>query len=181
MASDDKPPRQIEKRIKTDRQTRAPGLLGNYKLDLSDEVQLAGWPTTRSTDGDNGLRSPEGAEKEFARTGGGADLPTMAHLAGWGTPTARDYKDDGPAFAADPSIVKEGSRLPRQAAGLTPPSSPAGTARRVVSRLNPAFSLWLQGFPATWNLCSPGWSDWVTTERLLADFYGGPGATEAAG
>lgn len=34
---------------------------------------------------------------------------------GWGPPSVRDWKDSGPAFENDPSIVEEGSRLPRQA------------------------------------------------------------------
>jgi hypothetical protein len=48
-ASDTGPPRDLAKRIKTDRQTRAPGLLGNYKFDLSDQVALAPGPTSDSS------------------------------------------------------------------------------------------------------------------------------------
>lgn len=55
---------------------------------LSEQALLSGWPTCKSTDGDNGLRSPEGAEAEFRCKGTGADLPTVANLAGWPTPEA---------------------------------------------------------------------------------------------
>jgi len=39
--------------------------------------------------------------------------------------------------------------------GATPSPSPAATGAPVASprRLNPAFSLWLQGFPVSWMLC----------------------------
>ncbi len=51
---------------------------------LPRQAQLTGWPTCRSTDGDKGVRSSEGAIAEFARKGTGADLPTVATLAGSG-------------------------------------------------------------------------------------------------
>ena len=62
-------PRQKEKRIKTDRQTRNPEHSGNYKMDLKDEVQVAGWSTPQHHDHkgtwrarytkDNGQKSPK--------------------------------------------------------------------------------------------------------------------------
>lgn len=51
---------------------------------------LASWPTTRKTDGDNGIRSSEGAMTEFSRKGTGADLPTVASLAHWTSPRASE-------------------------------------------------------------------------------------------
>ena len=53
-------------------------------------------------------------------------------LAGWGTPSARDHKDAGPAFEADPSIVPVESRLARQATLVgwaTPTVGDASNAR----------------------------------------------------
>jgi hypothetical protein len=82
-------------------------------------------------------------------------LELVAQLAGWGTPSARDGKDAGPAFEADPTMVPVASRLPRQAAALTSgqptTSSPAATARRGV--LSPEHSRWLMGYPAAWGFC----------------------------
>jgi len=51
-------------------------------------VHFAGWPTAKTTDADKGIRSEEGAAAEFERKGLGADLPTVAMLAGWPTPMA---------------------------------------------------------------------------------------------
>lgn len=48
----------------------------------------SGWPTTRATDGEKGIRSSEGAIAEFNRKGTGADLPSLAATAGWPTPDA---------------------------------------------------------------------------------------------
>lgn len=67
---------------------------------LEDQVLLAGWPTARKEDGDGGMRTAEGAEKEFARKGQGADLPTIAHLAEW--PTAEASNGNGGQTSSDP-------------------------------------------------------------------------------
>jgi hypothetical protein len=48
------------------------------------------WPTARASDGVNGLRSVEGAAREFERKGTGADLPTVAALVHWPTCEASD-------------------------------------------------------------------------------------------
>lgn len=199
-----------------------------------------GWPTTRATDADKGVRSEAGSAAEYQRKGTGADLPTIATLAGWptpdsshhgmlspdaalaritnhlnggtkraanlddvaalvgwATPTSR-YSKDGACQDADvpvngllgrqaaklvspplgawptPTSASQGSPENPEArkrrgfnAGLSPmdaaclaippasgtdtTSSPAGTEKRGV--LNPAFSLWLQGYPAEWLCC----------------------------
>lgn len=53
---------------------------------------------------------------------------------GWAPPSMRDWKDSGPAFENDPSIVEEGSRLPRQAAlvlnGYPSPTVQDSTGRK---------------------------------------------------
>lgn len=74
--------------------------------------ELSGYPTPT-------LMDSESINYTYSR--GNHDKPTLmlpgvAQLSGWGTPSSRDHKDSGPAFEADPSIVEEGSRLPRQAA-----------------------------------------------------------------
>jgi len=50
------------------------------------------WPTAKSSDGVKGIRSEDGALKEFERKGTGSDLPTLAGLAAWPTCQARDFK-----------------------------------------------------------------------------------------
>ncbi len=111
---------------------------------------------------------------------GNEDSKQMEALAGWVTPAARDYKGDSAASIERGPHIQAGCRLPgcadltdlTSAPGTTTSaSSPAATARRVVSRLNPAFSLWLMGYPKAWTACSPECSAWDTTERLLAGYY----------
>ena len=50
----------------------------------------SGWPTARKTDGEKGIRTSEGAIAEFERKGNGADLPTVASVAGWPTPASHE-------------------------------------------------------------------------------------------
>ena len=153
-ASDTFPPRDPSKRLKTDRQTRTPGLPGNYKLDLADQVALSGWPTPNVP---NGGRQP--AEGTISSTGQSAkgkrqvDLGMAAQLAGWGTPGANDWK------GASSTREKEsrGQLKHQLPCGPTPDSSPAGTGKPAAflqekMLLNPFFSLYLMGFPIQWGL-----------------------------
>lgn len=104
------------------------------QLSPDDAAQLAGWNTPRATDGSNG--GPNQA--------GGA-LPADASMAGWATPTSRDHKD-GTAQSCE--NVPTNALLGRQVHGI-----PAETAKPAGYRLNPLFSLWLQGYPAEWASC----------------------------
>lgn len=122
------------------------------QLSLDDAAQMAGWPTP--------VAAPDALNHNSNCINGPTSLGEAATLAGWGTPSARDHKDAGPAFEADPSIVPVEGRLARQAAlseasGTPTTSSPAATESTGASRgsLNPAFSLWLMGFPLSWLIC----------------------------
>lgn len=84
------------------------------------------------------------------------NLNDQVVLAGWPT-TTRDWKDVGDMSRS--MVRKDGQSrmdtLGRVATTLGPPPSgtPASTGKPGASRLNPAFSLWLMGYPVAWASC----------------------------
>lgn len=116
---------------------------------LNVQAILAGWITPRSTDIGR-ERVPENNQ----RPGGGmAALEDQVLLAGWTTPQASE-----PSTAERPSREETGRTteyLGRQVLGATSSSSTAATTSGGASRgvLNPAFSLWMQGYHWIWCYC----------------------------
>jgi len=132
-----------------------------------------GWPSPKVTD-----TCSESIETKRARNAriiaagnhkgcGSPTLPMVAKLTGWPTCQSRDHK--GPANA-----TKRGRKMYSldETAGLATASSPAETARPGASVLNPAMSRWLMGFPATYDHCSPHWSEWDLVQKKLAECSG---------
>jgi hypothetical protein len=147
----------IEKTDARIERLKAKGINGNGAgYTLGSAAQLVGWPTSRATDAEKNVRTPEGSLREIERKGGPQDLCQAANLTGWSTPSSRDWKDTpGMATTAvnpDGSTRNRVDQLPRQAllaSGPASTSSTAPTARRAAS-LNPRFSGWLMGYPTAW-------------------------------
>lgn len=85
---------------------------------------FTGWPTTRGSDGDNGVRSDEVAYREANRRKNGYDLCTAAQLASWVTPTSRDHKDGRSTLENTPVNALLGRQV--QLAGWASPCTPNG-------------------------------------------------------
>ena len=100
---------------------------------------LAGWTTPQAHD-----TNPRGAGNRSNPKGGNACLAWDAKMAGWATPTQRDHKDG----ASDLTNTPINGLLGRQVS-----LSPAPTEKR--GALNPAFSLWLMGYPMHWMASAP--------------------------
>lgn len=80
-----------------------------HRFTLQTAAVMAAWPTTRNTDGEKGIRSPEGAIAEFDRKGTVADLPTVASLAGWTSPRASEIGRQRTPEAIAKAKLKGGS------------------------------------------------------------------------
>jgi hypothetical protein len=107
----------------------------NPFLTLPGQAQLASWPTP-------GMPAQHGYN-EAGNTDSGRKT---VELCSWATPTASE-KVRSEEFMAGRQLNA------REALGPTSSGSPAPMGGR--GQLNPAFSLWLQGYPTEWLSCAP--------------------------
>lgn len=127
---------------------------GTNARPLNEVARLAGWGTPNASSPGG---TPEQALRRKEGLGCGQSVTTLDHqvqlVAGWATPT----RQDGAGSRNETSGRQPGSKhhpgqtLNDQVFGMPSNGFPAGTEKP--GQLNPAFSLWLMGFPAGWVSC----------------------------
>jgi hypothetical protein len=125
-----------------------------HTASLEHAVKFATWPTPLVNDelGSGycyGPTKPDGTRARFLK------LPGAAALASWATPAARDYRSESATDEYNEARWNHTRGKPLSAeatlSGPTLNGSPVETAKS--GQLNPAFSLWLMGYPTAWASC----------------------------
>jgi hypothetical protein len=150
---------------------------------LKDQAPLVGWNTPRATDGSKGGpnqsggalpadaamtgwptpgAAPDAPNKNSNTVNGPPSLGEAARLSGWPTPNAGPQNDTDSTWQERRELLKAQHKngngfgltlgMAVQTIGETSSGSPAQTAN--TGQLNPAFSLWLQGYAAEWASCA---------------------------
>jgi hypothetical protein len=122
---------------------------------LHSQTQMAGWSSPTAQDYSRGVAPPRPTDT-------GTPLSQqVSGLSGWARPANRDYKSE------QASDEYNQNRL-EQARGKPLSWQVVGTGKPVASVLNPRFSGWLMGFPPPWDVCSPGFAEWLVAQATIA-------------
>ena len=126
---------------------------GNNDASRKTVALLTGWPTPKAEDAE----STGFSAKRLAAGKIPDNLHSASKLAGWATPATRDYRTPNHKAWAERGGGKKGEQLNNQVAHTIPGASLNGLPAQTdgTGILNPVFSLWLQGYPATWAACAP--------------------------
>lgn len=133
---------------------------------VSGAARLTGWQTPVANDSTGSThcysgKNHDGSPKVCLK------LPGTALLAGWVTPTTRDWKDTS-GMTAQREGKERLDQLPRQAYTAGPLRLTVFGEMRTGSfvemgngvQLNTAHSRWLQGLPKAWDTASPHYEQW---------------------